>query len=193
MSSLTGPSKLLSYVLRHHPENVGVTLDDGGWIDVDTLLAALARHGKPISRETLDAIVAGTPAPEVARPTAGEGKESKRRFEIVDGRIRAAQGHSIDVDLGLPAVPPPPVLFHGTVEAFLPAILAEGLTPRSRRHVHLSIDIATASAVGARRGRPVILTVDAAGMHADGYVFHVAANGVWLTSSVPPRYLTRPG
>jgi putative RNA 2'-phosphotransferase len=172
-----GVSRFLAYVLRHHPDAVGIELDGAGWVEVGTLLDALARHGRPVPPDLLDRVVAGT---------------DKRRFEVRDGRIRAAQGHSVPVDLGLAPTRPPAVLYHGTVERFLPRILAGGLTPQRRGHVHLSADPQTATAVGARRGEPVVLTVDAAGMHGAGLVFFVADNGVWLTAHVPPRWIGRP-
>ncbi|MCW2936634.1 MAG: phosphate acetyltransferase [Actinomycetia bacterium] len=175
-AALTAASKFLAYVLRHHPAAIGITLDGAGWVQVDDLMAAAGRHGRPLAAQTLWQ-VADAPG--------------KRRFEIRDGRIRASQGHSVPVDLGLASVAPPAVLFHGTAAASLPAILAEGLKPGRRNHVHLSGDQATAAAVGARRGPPVILRVGAAGMHAAGHEFHCAANGVWLTDRVPPAYIER--
>ena len=169
-------SKRLSFVLRHRPDSVGLTLGPAGWVDVDELLAALARNGLRLTRAELGSVVAGN---------------DKRRFAFDDSgtRIRASQGHSVPVALGYDAEPPPDVLFHGTVQRFLPAILAEGLRPGNRHAVHLSRDVETATAVGGRRGRPVVLRVDAAGMAADGYVFTLSANGVWLTDAVPARYL----
>jgi putative RNA 2'-phosphotransferase len=167
-------SRLLTYVLRHHPESVGLTLDAGGWVAIDELLAALAAHGRLLDRSALDHIVATS---------------DKRRFEVHNGRIRAAQGHSVTVDLGLPPATPPAVLYHGTVARFLAAIEREGLRPGRRQYVHLSPDVMTARAVGARRGEPVILRVDAAALHADGQLFYQAANGVWLTDHVPPDRL----
>jgi putative RNA 2'-phosphotransferase len=172
---LVRTSKFLSYVLRHRPDAVGIELADGGWVEIETLLAALADHGRPVARATLDRIVAGT---------------DKRRLQVDGDRIRAAQGHTVPVDLGLAPVVPPSVLFHGTVEGFLAPIRAEGLTPQARTHVHLSADRHTATAVGARRGKPVILTVDAAGMHGAGHNFYRAANGVWLTALVPPQWIS---
>jgi putative RNA 2'-phosphotransferase len=166
-------SKRLSYVLRHHPDSVGLTLDAHGWVDVGDLLAAL--H---LTRAELDEVVAGN---------------DKRRYAL-DGtgtRIRASQGHSVPVDLGHAPAVPPDELFHGTVERFLPAILAEGLRPGARHAVHLSADRETAEQVGARRGRPVVLRVDAAAMAQDGVAFTCSDNGVWLVEAVPPRYLTR--
>lgn len=118
-----------------------------------------------------------------------EGSD-KQRFSIVDGRIRANQGHSLPVDLGLVAVTPPDELFHGTVGARLGSIFAEGLTRQSRHHVHLSADVATARRVGSRRGSPVVLAVDSADMARDGHEFYLSANGVWLTDHVDPGYLT---
>jgi putative RNA 2'-phosphotransferase len=173
-ADLTSASKFLSWVLRHDPGAIGLQLDDGGWADISALLAAAARDGRPLSQELLGQVIS---AP------------GKKRFEVRDGRIRAAQGHSVPVDLGLDPVVPPAVLYHGTVAPFLPAIRAEGLKPGKRVHVHLSPDEATASVVGARRGEPVILVIDAARMHAAGHEFFRAANGVWLTASVPPAFI----
>ncbi|MET9685260.1 RNA 2'-phosphotransferase [Streptomyces coeruleorubidus] len=171
-------SKYLSKHLRHQPEGIGLALDEAGWVEIDTLIAAAAAHGFPFTRAELDHVVA---------------TNDKRRFAVEGGRIRASQGHSVEVDLGLPTATPPAYLYHGTVARNLDAIRAEGLRPMNRHAVHLSPDRETATRVGARRGRPVVLTVDAAAMHRDGHVFHVSANGVWLTHAVPARYLRLPG
>ncbi|MGW5617478.1 RNA 2'-phosphotransferase [Streptomyces sp. NPDC003877] len=170
-------SKYLSKHLRHQPERIGLTLDAAGWVEIDTLIAAAAAHGFRFTRDELDHVVAAN---------------DKRRFAVDGTRIRASQGHSVEVDLGLPPASPPARLYHGTVARHLDAIRAEGLRPMSRHAVHLSPDRDTATRVGARRGRPVVLTVDADAMHRDGHVFHVSANGVWLTQAVPPRYLRLP-
>lgn len=167
-------SKYLSKHLRHQPERIGLTLDPGGWVEIDTLIAAAAAHGFRLTREELDHVVAAN---------------DKQRFAIEGTRIRASQGHTIEVDLGLPPATPPSYLYHGTVARNLDAIRTEGLRPMSRHDVHLSADRETATRVGARRGRPVVIAVDAGAMHRDGHVFHVSANGVWLTQAVPPRYL----
>ncbi|KOV91827.1 RNA 2'-phosphotransferase [Streptomyces sp. NRRL B-3648] len=167
-------SKYLSRHLRHQPERIGLTPDAGGWVEIGALITGATAHGFRFTREELDHVVA---------------TNDKRRFVIEGGRIRASQGHSIEVDLGLPPADPPPYLYHGTVAAHLGAIRAEGLRPMTRHAVHLSADRETATRVGARRGRPVVLAVDAGAMHRDGHVFHLSANGVWLTAAVPPRYL----
>lgn len=172
---LTVISRFLSYVLRHQPGDIGIELDAHGWIDINTLLAAATAHGRPIDLATLERVVAGT---------------DKRRFETCGERIRAAQGHSVPVDLQLTPITPPNELFHGTVERFLTRILAEGLIPKARRHVHLSADVPTAIKVGARRGEPIVLRVAAGEMHAHGHEFVRAANGVWLTSHVPPEFIS---
>lgn len=170
-------SKTLSYWLRHNPASGGLHLDQRGWVDVGDVLAALARKGQLCDEQQLRAMVAAN---------------DKQRFEI-DGnppRIRARQGHSIQVEHDLQPLAPPTLLYHGTVERFLSVILAEGLKPMRRHHVHLSADTETAHKVGARRGRPVVLTVGAAAMHESGLTFFRSSNGVWLTDLVPPAFLT---
>ncbi|MEV6942718.1 RNA 2'-phosphotransferase [Streptomyces sp. NPDC051172] len=170
-------SKYLSKHLRHQPERIGLTLDEAGWVEIDVLIAAAAAHGFRFTREELNHVVA---------------VNDKRRFAVEGTRIRASQGHSVEVDLGLDPAAPPPYLYHGTVARNLDAIRAEGLRPMNRHDVRLSPDRETATRVGARRGRPVVLSVDAAAMHRDGHVFHVSENGVWLTQAVPPQYLCFP-
>ena len=180
MSDLVRLSKFLSLVLRHEPERIGVTLDANGWVAVDELLAAAARAGNPITRERLDEVVA---------------TNDKKRFAFSpDGSlIRASQGHSVEVDLGLTPAVPPELLFHGTATRFIDSIRAEGLRSQSRQHVHLSPDEETAVKVGQRHGKPVVLFVKAGAMHRDGHVFYRSENGVWLTAAVPPGYLEIPG
>ncbi|MGA5415051.1 RNA 2'-phosphotransferase [Streptomyces pseudogriseolus] len=167
-------SKYLAKHLRHQPERIGLSPDPAGWVEIDALIAAAADHGFPFTREELDHVVAAN---------------DKRRFAVEGTRIRASQGHTIPVDLQLPPAVPPAWLYHGTVARNLDVIRAEGLRPMSRHAVHLSADRETATRVGARRGRPVVLSVDAGAMHRDGHVFRVSANGVWLTDAVPSRYL----
>lgn len=174
----TAASKFLSYVLRHKPKAVGITLDPGGWVEVDRLLEACAWHGRRFSRSELDELVATSP---------------KRRFALSEdgARIRASQGHSVAVELGYAPATPPPVLFHGTTGARLPSVRDKGLQRMGRHHVHLSPDEATARAVGARRGRPVILQIDARAMFEAGHVFFETANGVWLTEEVPAAFIIK--
>jgi putative RNA 2'-phosphotransferase len=170
-------SKFLSYVLRHAPETIGLTLDANGWADVEELLAKADKTGRHIDLATLRAVVA---------------QNDKQRFTLSedDRRIRAAQGHSIPVDLALTPSEPPPLLYHGTATRHLDAILAEGLRPGRRQQVHLSRDPETARKVGGRHGKPAVLTVDAAAMRREGHQFFRADNGVWLTDSVPAQYLS---
>ncbi|HEX8426117.1 RNA 2'-phosphotransferase [Hymenobacter sp.] len=169
-------SKFLSLHLRHRPEALGLTLAEGGWVGVEELLAAAARHGQPISRAELEELVSGSDKQRFA-------------FDAEGAHIRAQQGHSVPVDLGLVPVTPPAVLYHGTVPAALPTIRRDGLQKMKRHHVHLSPDEETARRVGNRRGPAVLLAVDAAGLQAQGHVFYVSGNGVWLTDHVPAQYL----
>ena len=173
----TAQSKLLSLILRHKPDEAGLSLGPGGWVEVDALLEGLARMGSDIDRATLLALL--------------ETSDKKRFSLSADGNlIRAAQGHSVPVDLGLPVKTPPETLFHGTATRFVDVIRDEGLQPISRQHVHLSLDRDTATRVGARQGRPHVLRVSAGAMARDGHNFFKADNGVWLTAHVAPQYLT---
>lgn len=174
--SLVRLSKFLSLVLRHDPGKIGLRLDEAGWASVDELIAAAARSGMAIDRETLARVVA---------------ENDKQRFALSpDGaRIRASQGHSVKVDLGLAPREPPELLYHGTAARNVDSIRASGLHAASRTHVHLSADEETARRVGQRHGPPVVLTVAAGRMHRDGRAFFRSENGVWLTDAVPAEYI----
>lgn len=172
-------SKFLSLVLRHQPEKIGITLEAGGWTDVAELLRAAKAHGVALTLEELRRVV--------------EENDKKRFAFSEDGsRIRASQGHSVEVELGYEPSPPPRVLYHGTVERFLPSIRASGLDRGRRHHVHLSADAETATKVGGRRGRAVVLEIEAERMHRAGHTFLRSANGVWLTEHVPPSFIKFP-
>ena len=171
-------SKFLSLVLRHQPETIGIKLSSSGWVEVEQLLAAINRHPNDIQldRKSLEQTV---------------DSNDKQRFEFDENRmsIRARQGHSIGVDLGYTATIPPETLLHGTPRKFVASIRATGLKKMNRHHVHLHTDLKTASAVGARRGDSVILSIRAGDMHRAGFEFFVTENGVWLTDSVPAKFI----
>ncbi len=169
-------SKWLSKHLRHSPERIGLELEDGGWIAVELLLQAARNNHMALTRAQLDEVVA---------------QNDKQRFAFSpDGqKIRASQGHSIEVDLGLEPQIPPEILFHGTGLQNRDLLLLEGLKKMRRQHVHLSTDLETATKVGARHGKPLIFRVDAARMHAEGHEFFQSDNGVWLCDEVSPEYL----
>jgi putative RNA 2'-phosphotransferase len=180
MADLVRVSKFLSLVLRHEPEEIGLTLDARGWADVDELIRLANAAGRRLDRPLLERVVA---------------ENDKKRFAFSDDgrRIRASQGHSVVVDLDLPPTSPPEFLYHGTATRFLDSIRATGLRPGSRQHVHLSADEAAATTVGRRHGVPVVLVVRAGEMAAAGHPFYRSANGVWLTERVPPEFLLIPG
>jgi putative RNA 2'-phosphotransferase len=169
-------SKFLSLVLRHQPQEIDLVLDESGWATVTELLEKLKTKGFALDRAALEYVVA---------------TNNKKRFAFnEDGTmIRASQGHSVEVELGYAPQTPPTVLYHGTAEKNVAAILKEGLQRRSRRHVHLSTDKATAIKVGQRHGKPVVLEVMSGEMHKSSHTFYLSANGVWLTDSVPPQYV----
>jgi putative RNA 2'-phosphotransferase len=177
--SLPKASKFLSLVLRHKPEEIGLAVDDQGWADVGELIDKARANGITLTRELIAEVVATS---------------DKQRFALDPPRtrIRANQGHSIDVDLGLAPKVPPALLFHGTGEKSLAAIRGQGLKRGRRQHVHLSPDEATAIKIGRRHGRPVLLRIAAARMADAGHAFFLSTNGVWLTDCVPAEFIAFP-
>jgi len=169
-------SKYLSRHLRHHPKEIGLTLEPGGWVTVADLLKAAGKQRFPIAPVELAEVVS---------------KCDKQRFAFDDTglKIRANQGHSTAVDIPRVKVSPPDTLFHGTAARNESLILAGGLLKMSRHHVHLSADPHTARLVGARHGKPLLFVIESARMAADGFAFFRSENGVWLTDHVPPAYL----
>lgn len=178
-TALVSVSKFLSLVLRHKPETIGLTLDEAGWVGIATLLEAANAAGTKLDHDVLLRAV---------------HENDKQRFTICpDGlKIRANQGHSVQVDLGLTPATPPAILYHGTVERFLESIKEQGLLSGQRQYVHLSSDQKTAEVVGKRRGSPVILVIEASRMCEEGMQFYLSENGVWLTASVPVSYIQFP-
>lgn len=169
-------SKFLSLILRHEPEKVGLKLGEAGWVDVDELLQAANRHGVALSLDQLKHIVATS---------------DKKRFALSeDGlRIRASQGHSVEIDLQYPPQRPPELLYHGTATRFLPAIRRDGLQRMQRHDVHLPAETKVTIQVGGRHGKPVLLIIRAGDMHRAGHEFRCSANGVWLVNHVPPEFI----
>ena len=169
----------MSLILRHQPERIGLSLDSHGWADVEELMTKAKKTGIELTPEILKTVVA---------------QNNKKRFIFnEDGtRIRANQGHSISVDLDLKAIQPPDILYHGTATRFLESIKIEGLLSKGRHHVHLSSDEKSATSVGKRHGKPVVLIIKAREMVKEGYEFYRSENGVWLTDHVPVAYIGFP-
>ena len=172
-------SKFLSLILRHEPERVGLELGDAGWVGVDELLKAVNSHGVSLTLDDLKHIVATS---------------DKKRFAFSEEglRIRASQGHSVEVDLQYPPQTPPELLYHGTATRFLHAIRQHGLQKMQRHDVHLSAETRVTLQVGGRHGKPMLLTIRAGDMHRTGFVFRCSANGVWLVDHVPPQFIEFP-
>lgn len=169
-------SKFLSLVLRHQPSMIGIHLDTQGWTDVEVLIKKAQSNGFPLDHALLSHVVETNP---------------KKRFTFNEtgNRIRASQGHSVEIELGYKSQTPPKVLYHGTTGAHLDSILKTGIEKRTRHHVHLSVDVEAALKVGQRHGKPVILEVQSGQMHIDGIVFFLSENSVWLTEYVDSKYL----
>jgi putative RNA 2'-phosphotransferase len=174
--NIKSTSKFLSLVLRHKPEEIGLLLDENGWVSVNELIQKMNAKGNDIDIDLLN---------EIAETN------DKKRFAFNDDKtkIRASQGHSIEIDLALEPSVPPNILYHGTATRFVKSILKEGLTKQQRQHVHLSEKLETAIAVGARHGKPIILIVDAKQMQEEGFLFYQSENNVWLTDKVEVKYI----
>lgn len=168
--------RFISLVLRHHPESIGLTLDEFGYANVSELISQMNRHGKRIDFDTLKNIVE---------------TNDKQRYSFNGDytKVRANQGHSIPVNLLLVERVPPEVLYHGTATRFLDSIMEEGITKQSRQYVHLSKDVETATKVGKRHGKSVVLVLDTLNMYRDGVKFYLSDNGVWLTDYVSSKYI----
>lgn len=169
-------SRFISLILRHKPDTIGITLDEHGWASVSELLSGINACGNEIDMKTLEEIVA---------------EDDKQRYSFNDDKtkIRANQGHSVNVDVELKKAEPPEILFHGTGEKYVSSIKSEGLKPKSRLYVHLSSDRETAVKVGSRHGKPVVFEVNSGEMSRRGFEFFISENGVWLTKFVPAEYL----
>ena len=169
-------SKFMSRILRHEPEKIGITLDEHGWADTNALIKGMNKANRKVTLEGMMEIVASS---------------DKQRFKFSDdySKIRANQGHSVNVRVEMDVAVPPDILYHGTATRFLASIKDHGLISKNRLHVHLSSDKETAIKVGRRHGTPVVLTINSYKMHEDGFVFYLSDNGVWLTSAVPPSYI----
>lgn len=169
-------SKFLSYVLRHHPELIGITMDQNGWVSVSELIEKANHFGQPLTKEILEFVV-------------DTNNKKRFAFDETHEQIRAAQGHSLAIELGHESQEPPTLLYHGTAVSNVASIRANGIQKQSRQHVHLSEQLATATQVGQRHGKPVVLTVRSGDMHRANFPFFLSENGVWLTEFVPPEYL----
>ena len=172
----TGLSRFIALILRHKPEAVGITLDEQGWASVSELLSGINASGNEIDMQMLEEIVA-------------EDEKQRYSFNADKTKIRANQGHSVNVDVELKKAEPPEILFHGTGEKFVSSIKSEGLKPKSRLYVHVSKDRGTAVKVGSRHGKPVVFEVNSGEMSRNGFEFFLSENGVWLTKIVPAEYL----
>jgi putative RNA 2'-phosphotransferase len=173
-------SKTLSYILRHNPGDYGVTMDQEGWVEVLDLLEALYRRGYELDLSTLFDVVK---------------TNDKQRFALNhdNTKIRASQGHTIDLQIAFQEATPPETLYHGTTESNLPSIMRDGLKKMERQHVHLTEDMDAARKVGARRGKPVVIAVMSKSMSENGFRFFLSENHVWLIDHVPPTYLMATG
>lgn len=171
-------SRYLSLILRHKPEAAGITLDEHGWADVFALIRGVAKKYPWFGWVQLLEIVE---------------TDNKQRYSFNEDmtKIRANQGHSVNVDVELVEMEPPMTLYHGTATKYEDSIDKDGLIPKSRLYVHLSKDIETALNVGKRHGAPVIYTVESRLMHRCGYKFYLSENGVWLTKEVPVRFMNK--
>lgn len=169
-------SRFLSLVLRHKPEEIGITLDKNGWVDVKELIEKIKLSSRYIDIEILERIVR-------------EDDKGRYSFDEKKEKIRANQGHSIIVELDLKEIMPSTILYHGTATRFLERIKEKGIIKGKRQYVHLSDNIETAKSVGKRHGEVVILPIDIEGLNKIGHKFYLSENKVWLSDDIPSKYI----
>ncbi|EOE7167605.1 RNA 2'-phosphotransferase [Clostridioides difficile] len=176
MSKKDKLSIFISLILRHKPETIGIKLDDYGYADVNELIEKINNTGRNINIEILEQIVK---------------EDNKQRYSFNEDRskIRANQGHSINVNVELRELEPPRFLYHGTATRFLDNIKKEGIISKSRLYVHLSNDIDTAVQVGKRHGIPIVLKINAGKMYENDYKFYLSENNIWLCEYIPFKYV----
>lgn len=172
-NNLERVSRFISLILRHKPEIIGIELDEHGWANVDELL-----KGIEIDFDTLEKIVR-------------EDEKGRYSFNDDKTKIRANQGHSINVDVELEEKIPPDVLYHGTGQKYVDSINKIGLIPKTRLYVHMTEDLEVAKITGMRHGKLIVYQIDAKKMNNDGILFYKSVNNVWLTKDVETKYLKR--
>jgi putative RNA 2'-phosphotransferase len=173
-------SRLLAFILRHHPEEVRVTLDAQGGVDLDVLATAISSQPsfEAVTRRQIVDFVSSGPAAQ--------------RFEIIGNRIRARYGHTLPQAVEYEAAEPPEFLFYGTEPSAAETILTEGLKPLDRQRVHLSVDTPAAREVGRRRcSTPVILRIDTVCAQKGGAKFYCGGPAVWLSDEIAAQCITR--
>lgn len=169
-------SKFLSYVLRHDPGAIDLPLDAQGWALVSDLIELTKNRNPRLTRPLIEKIVNSC---------------EKQRFTLNEfgSKIRANQGHSINIDLELKPIKPPAVLYHGTATRYLGEILSRGLVKKNRHHVHLAENKAAATSVGQRHGKVAVLKINAQAMFDNEIYFYQSKNKIWLTDEVPVEYI----
>lgn len=167
--------KTISYILRHHPEEYHLELDEEGWVELSELLFALKEQWGTLTEDDIYDVM---------------NHSDKKRYEIKDGKIRACYGHTIQKKIKKIPTEPPQYLYHGTARRFMEFIMKDGLLPMKRQYVHLSKDIETATKVGKRHDqKPVILTINARQAYNDGIQFYEEKENVWLSEPIPFHYI----
>jgi putative RNA 2'-phosphotransferase len=175
-------SKFLSLVLRHKPDTIGITLDNNGWTDVEILINEVNKTDISIDIDI-----------DILKHVVETNAKKRFAFNETFDKIRANQGHSVEIELGYRAQQPPTILYHGTAERFVAQIQEIGLLKMDRHHVHLSADVETAKKVGQRHGKPFVFEILAGQMFSASFEFYLSDNGVWLTDHVPINFLRRLG
>jgi putative RNA 2'-phosphotransferase len=174
-SSKEDISRLISYWLRHHPEEAGLMQDEFGWVGTSQLLSALGEKKISLTLDNLHRL---------------NNSFDKVRWEINSEKIRATHGHSFLVLLGEEMKTPPATLYHGTSIKQLSKIIEQGILPMNRQFVHLSENEITAFNVGKRHGKPFIIEIETENLVKNGWEFYQTSDNVWLTKAIPSSYLS---
>lgn len=165
-------SRYMSYLLRHNPQ--GLSMDEHGFVNLDKLVEKINQRFRVNKIFVLEIVE----------------RNGRKRFEVVDNKIRALYGHTVPVKLEFEEDKTVKVLYHGTTPQAASKILREGLKPMKRKWVHLSPTIEVAREVGMRRtDTPTILEVDVEAARKDGLKFFKATDKVYLCKNVPQKYI----
>ena len=167
-------SRFLTYLLRHRPKEYPLVVDNRGFADWRDVVELVQERYYDVTEAQIEAVVNGS---------------EKKRFELLDGKVRATYGHSFTVELGEPADNPPPKLYFGAARDLAQSMLRSGLKPRDRQYVHLSVNREEAESVARRHDpAPALIEIDVEAARREGVRFF-SSGPLYLAEFIPAKFL----